>query len=226
MIRKNCVAGLAVLALLVSAQAASARPDRFGSAEMFPGEGVTEASQHGMTEGHLPPVSQGVKLIGKAEVTNPAGSGNDGRVADVSAYGKYAFLTAFREPTCERAGAHVIDMSDPKHPFEVTSAFMETTPFNYAGEGSDTLRLKNQYFDGVLFIHQNETCPGAPAPTRTRTTRCPVRRRFRSRRRPVRTATPRWSRRQAPSTRGRSILRRGSTDPRSTRLRARRSGIR
>jgi len=169
LIRKNCVAGLAVLALLVSAQAASARPDRFGSAEMFPGEGVTEASQHGMTEGHLPPISQGVKLIGKAEVTNPAGSGNDGRVADVSAYGKYAFLTAFREPTCERAGAHVIDMSDPKHPFEVTSAFMETTPFNYAGEGSDTLRLKNQYFDGVLFIHQNETCPGAPAPTEPRT---------------------------------------------------------
>ena len=82
-------------------------------------------------------------------MTNPAGTGNDGRVADVSAYGKYAFLTAFRDPTCERTGAHVIDMSDPKNPFEVTSAFMETTPFNYAGEGSDTLRLKNQYFDGV-----------------------------------------------------------------------------
>ena len=60
-------------------------------------------------------------------------------------------------------------MSNPKNPFEVTSAFMETTPFNYAGEGSDTLRLKNQYFDGVLFIHQNETCPGAPAPTAPRT---------------------------------------------------------
>ncbi len=168
--RKNRVAVLAVLALLVGAQTAAARPDRFGSTEMFPGEGVLKASlQHDMTGGHLPPVSEGVKLVGKAEVTNPAGTGNDGRVADVSAYGKYAFLTAFRDPTCERTGAHVINMSDPKNPFEVTSAFMETTPFNYAGEGSDTLRLENQFFDGVLFIHQNETCPGAPAPTAPRT---------------------------------------------------------
>jgi len=68
-----------------------------------------------------------------------------------------------------RAGAHLIDISDPAHPFELTSAFMETTPDNYAGEGSQTLRLKNQFFDGVLFIHQNETCPGAPAPTQPRT---------------------------------------------------------
>jgi hypothetical protein len=121
--------------------------------------------QHDMAGGHLPPVNRGVKLIGKAEVTNPAGTGNDGRVADVSAYGKYAFLTAFREPTCERAGAHVINMSDPKNPFEVTSAFMETTPFSYAGEGSLTHRIKNAHFDGVIFVHQNETCPGAPPPT-------------------------------------------------------------
>ena len=97
-------------------------------------------------------MSYGVKLVGKAEVTNPAGTGNDyAGFADVW-YGKYAFLTVPR-PDHERTGAHVINMSDPKNPFEVTSAFMETTPFNYAGEGSDTLRLKNQFFDGVLFIH-------------------------------------------------------------------------
>ena len=156
---------LGMLAALVLAASAAARPDRFASQEMFPGEGVAEEEQQGMTEGHLLPISQGVKFVGKAEVTKPAGSGNDGRIADVSAFGKFAFLTAFREPTCERTGAHVIDMSDPKNPFEVTSAFMETTPFNYAGEGSDTLRLKNEFFDGVLFIHQNETCPGAPEPT-------------------------------------------------------------
>jgi len=167
---KYRVAFLAMLAVLVMTAQAAAHPDHgVGSKEMFPGEGVVVGDQHGLTEGHLPAVSQGVKLVGKAEVTNPSGAGNDGRVADVSAYGNYAFLTAFREPTCERAGAHVIDISDPKNPFEVTSAFMETTPFNYAGEGSQTLRLKNEFFDGVLFIHQNETCPGAPAPTEPRT---------------------------------------------------------
>jgi PA domain/LVIVD repeat len=156
---------VALVVVLTTAQAATAKPDRFGGTEMFPGEGIAEPMQHDMATGHLPPVSYGVKLVGKAEVTNPSGAGNTGRVADVSAYGKYAFLTAFREPTCERAGAHVIDISNPKKPFEVTSAFMETTPFSYAGEGSLTHRIKNQYFDGVIFVHQNETCPGAPAPT-------------------------------------------------------------
>lgn len=136
---------------------------------MFPGEGVVHDDQHGSTEGHLPPVSRGVRLVGKAEVTNPSGAGNDGRVADVSAHGNHAFLTAFRDPTCERTGAHVIDISNPQSPFEVTDAFMETTPHNYAGEGSQTLELHNRFFDGVLFIHQNETCPGAPAPTAPQT---------------------------------------------------------
>lgn len=161
---------LAVLlgALAFGAAAATSHPGHpdhdFGK-EAFPGEGVAPDDQHGGAAGHLPPVSEGVRLVGKAEVTNPSGAGNDGRVADVSAFGNFAFLTAFRDPTCERAGAHVIDISDPASPFEVTSAFMETTPNNYAGEGSQTLRLKNAHFDGVLFIHQNETCPGAPAPT-------------------------------------------------------------
>jgi hypothetical protein len=159
---------LAVLAVLVVAvPTATAHPDHpgEGSKEEFPGEGVLPGDQHGQTAGHLPPVSQGVRLVGKAEVTNPSGASNDGRVADVSAYGNYAFLTAFRDPTCEKGGAHVVDISNPRNPSEVTSAFMETTQHNYAGEGSQTLRLKNEFFDGVLFIHQNETCPSAPAPT-------------------------------------------------------------
>jgi hypothetical protein len=42
---------------------------------------------------------------------------------------------------------------------------MDTTEHSYAGEGSLTHRIENQYFDGVIFVHQNETCPGAPAPT-------------------------------------------------------------
>jgi hypothetical protein len=155
-------------ALLLGAPAATGHPGHpdhdFGK-EDFPGEGVLIADQHSATGGHLPPVSKNVKLVGKAEVTNPSGAGNDGRVADVSAYGNHAFLTAFRNPTCVKAGAHVIDISNPAAPFEVTSAFMETTPNNYAGEGSQTLRVNNAFFDGVLFIHQNETCPGAPAPT-------------------------------------------------------------
>ena len=114
-------------------------------------------------------MNRNVRLVGKAEVTNPSGAGNDGRIADVAAYGNYAYLTAFREPTCVATGAHTINIADPAHPFEVTSAFMPTTPDNYAGEGSQTLAIDNAFFKGVIFLHQNETCPGAPAPTVART---------------------------------------------------------
>ena len=65
--------------------------------------------------------------MGKAEVTNPSGAGNDGRVADVFGYGNYAYLNAFREPTCVKTGVHVIDIHDPANPVEVTSAFIPTT---------------------------------------------------------------------------------------------------
>src|SRR5918996_5227047 len=124
----------ALFALLAVGPAAIAHhPHHPSGKEDFPGEGVLPADQHSQQDGHLPPVDRNVRLVGKAEVFNPAGTGNDGRVADVSAYGNYAFLTAFRNPTCERAGAHVINIADPAHPFEVTSAFMETTPQNYAG---------------------------------------------------------------------------------------------
>lgn len=171
MAKRHAFLVVATAALTVFAAPASAHhPEHAsGSTEMFEGEGVVHADQHGGNEGHLPPVRYGVNVIGKAEVTNPSGASNDGRVADVSAYGDHAFLTAFRDPTCERAGAHVIDIGDPKAPVEDKAAFMETGAGNYAGEGSQTLRMKNRYFNGVLFIHQNETCPGAPDPTAPRT---------------------------------------------------------
>jgi len=96
---------LVLSALLAGGSVAVAHPGHpehsSGSKEMFEGEGVALDDQHGVTAGHLPPVSRGVRLVGKAEVTNPSGAGNDGRVADVSAYGDHAFLTAFpSRPAC------------------------------------------------------------------------------------------------------------------------------
>src|SRR5687768_7226974 len=67
-------------AVVLSAPAAIGHPGHpdhdSGSRELFPGEGVALDDQHGVTEGHLPPVSKGVRLVGKAEVTNPSGAGN------------------------------------------------------------------------------------------------------------------------------------------------------
>ena len=117
--------------------------------------------------GTLPSVSYGVSLVGRAQVTNPSGAGLARHIADVAAYGDYAFLTAYREPTCERTGAYVIDIGDPKAPVEVPSAFMETTAGNYVGEGPSVIEIDNEYFRGALFIHPNEIYAQAHAPDPT-----------------------------------------------------------
>ncbi len=145
---------------------ASAHPDHGVGREEFPGEGVDFSKQHDGTEGHLPPVTHHVRVVGKAEVANPSGAGNTGRVADVFHYGDYAYLTAFREPTCEAGGVHVMDIHDLENPFEVTDAFIPTSAGSYAGEGIQVIKIKNRNFRGDVLIHQNETCddtliPGA-----------------------------------------------------------------
>ncbi len=167
-LRVPCV--LAIAIALLSPSMAGADPDPgdpgAGSVELFPGEGVVLGrQQHGSTTGHLPPVQNNVTLVGKAEVTNPSGDGNTGRVGDVFAYGDYAYLTAYREPTCEQTGVHVMDISEPTAPFEVTGAFIPTSVGSYAGEGIQVIRLDNEFFSGDLLIHNNETCPFGPAPT-------------------------------------------------------------
>ncbi|MGH3521030.1 MAG: PA domain-containing protein [Haloechinothrix sp.] len=153
---RRAVLVTAVLALVVPG-AAAAHPDhdRGGSyKEQFPGEGVAYDKQHEGEDGHLPARQENVSLVGKGEVTNPSGAGNTGRVADVFAHGDYAYLTAFREPTCEAGGVHVMDISDLSAPTEVTDAFIPTSPGSYAGEGIQVIRIG----DLDVLIHQNETC--------------------------------------------------------------------
>jgi len=159
----TAAAGAAALTLLVPI-GAFAHPDHGGDAgggELFPGEGVQVEGdkQDSGDAGHLDPVSYGVDLVGKGEV-GPTGAGNDGRVADVYAYGDYAYLTAFREPVCE-GGVFVMDTSDLTKPTEIPESFMPTSLGSYAGEGLQVITIG----DRDVLMHQNETCPGAtPAP--------------------------------------------------------------
>lgn len=152
----------AALALSVLAPlTATAHPDHGQSQrELFPGEGVASSGykQHGEVSGHLDPVNENMKVVGVATVGNPSGSESSrGRVADVSAYGKYAYLTSFRTDNCLGGGAWAVDMSDPANPVE--DEFLPTTPGNYAGEGSQVFVPKYGEFEGSrLFLHQNETC--------------------------------------------------------------------
>ncbi|MFE2643067.1 LVIVD repeat-containing protein [Streptomyces nigra] len=127
----------------------------------------TAPGDHPPDRGHLPPVTYGVRLVGRTGVTNPSGAGLERHICDLAAHGDRAFLTAYREPTCERTGAYVIDISDPRAPGEIPGAFMETTRGNYVGEGPGVIEMDNEHFSGVLFIHGNEIYAQAHAPDPT-----------------------------------------------------------
>jgi hypothetical protein len=146
---------------------AAAHPDHDegrSDQELFDGEGVLGDKQHGSAGGHLPPKQENVAVIGKAGLTAPAGTDGDmtGRVADVSAYGDYAYLTSFRADDCLGGGAWVVDISDPTAPEE--AGFLPTTDGNFAGEGSQVITAEyGPYAGRQLFLHQNETCSAALA---------------------------------------------------------------
>lgn len=173
LIRRRAPVVLAIaLALgLLAPSVATADPDhparsRSTGGEAFPGEGVAlEGLQHDAPDGHLPAVQRNLKVVGKAEVTNPSGAGNDGRVGDVFAYGDYAYLTAYYEPTCVDTGIHVVDISNPAAPAEVPGAFIPNSVGSYVSEGIQVVRMDNQFFTGDLLLHNNETCPFGPPPT-------------------------------------------------------------
>lgn len=156
-----CAASL--LLVLAAPGTAGAHPGH-GAAEgeLFPGEGIRTAKQPEPDTGNLPAtVSGDVRLVGKAPVANPAGL--TGRIADVTAFGDFAYLNAFRDPTCERGGVHVMDLSDPAHPVEVPEAFIPTSPGSYAGEGIQVVQPIHPAYRGTLLVHQNETCDSAQA---------------------------------------------------------------
>jgi hypothetical protein len=158
------IAATACLVLTAPLVAAAHPEHGSGSREQFPGEGVVHDKQHDGEDGHLPATRKNVDLVGKAEVTNPSGAGNTGRVADVFAWGNYAYLNAFRDPTCEAGGVHTMDIHNLSRPRELTDAFIPTSPGQYAGEGIQVLRYGyagKGSFVGDVLIHQNETCDPA-----------------------------------------------------------------
>ena len=112
--------------------------------------------QHGGDEGHLPPVSSNVLKVGSIDLFSDAEQ--PGRIGDVSAKGNYAYLTVFREPTCERGGIQVVDISDPANPKK--GPYIPSHQGTYAGEGSQVISMNTPSFKGDLLIYNNEICAG------------------------------------------------------------------
>lgn len=114
------------------------------------------SQQHGEEEGHLPASSANVTKIANLDLF--ADEEEPGRIADVSAYGNYAYLTAFWEPECDRGGVYIVDISDPAAP-----EFVSLIPSHrgtFSGEGSQVIHLETESFTGEVLAYQNEICPG------------------------------------------------------------------
>lgn len=151
---------LAVAAALLLGAAPAAAHD-----EVWVDDGVLDSGkethnhhsqQHGEEEGHLPASSANVTKISNLDLF--ADEEEPGRIADVSAYGNYAYLTAFWEPDCDRGGVYIVDISDPAAP-----EFVSLIPSHrgtFSGEGSQVIHLETASFSGEVLAYQNEICPG------------------------------------------------------------------
>jgi hypothetical protein len=108
--------------------------------------------QHGPATGHLPGSSENVELVGRVDIQGAA----PGRVADVAAFGNYAYLTVRQPAGCLDAGVAVIDISDPTQPQQV--GFIDSTDGSLPGEGSQVLDMSTPAFTGQVLVFNNELC--------------------------------------------------------------------
>jgi hypothetical protein len=116
---------------------------------------MSAAQQHPGGPGHLPPGSENMELVSKLDLTSVPGG-----IADVAAFGNYAYLNAFA-PECVAndgagTGVHVVDISDPTAPSKV--GFIPAHENSFVGEGIHIVRASTPSFTGDILIHNNETC--------------------------------------------------------------------
>lgn len=155
--RKRFLISAVALAMLFASGTAFAHqgPDHAG---YDPADGPPEAEhQHGAPGGHLPASSHNVGLVGKVELTNVPGG-----VADVSAFGNFAYLNAFNpecagRPGAQGTGVHVVDISNPANPVKVN--FLPSEPNSYQGEGVHVISFRGRQY----LLNNNETCNSSVA---------------------------------------------------------------
>lgn len=98
-------------------------------------------------------------FVTRASTSTSSRPGDEaGRIGDVSAKGNFAFLTHYREPTCERRdrpGRRHLQPGQPKK-----GPYIPSPLGTYAGEGSQVVSLNSKSFEGDVLIYQNEICAG------------------------------------------------------------------
>jgi hypothetical protein len=153
----RAVAAAASVVLLTASAAAAHDINRLqDDGAVNSGKETHAHDQHGGIDGHLPATSHNVNVIGKIDLFTEAEQ--EGRVADVSAKGNYAYLAMFREPSCDRGGIQVVDISNPASP--KAAGLIPSHLGTYAGEGSQVIAVDTSFFKGDLLVYQNEICAG------------------------------------------------------------------
>ncbi len=135
---------------MLSPTAAYAGPDE--PAQVTPEGVITGDAQHGGDEGHLPAKQENVELVGRADIIG----GGEGQVADVAAFGNFAYLTVRDPEGCSDAGVAIMDISDPTAPKQV--GFIDATEGSFPGEGAQVLDVKTKSFSGQILLFNNELC--------------------------------------------------------------------
>ena len=130
---------------------------------LVPAGAAANPGQHGGDAGHLFGTGDWgkIELVGQLEVTQ-----TEGLVADVAAYGNYAYLANWGEPDCAGpekggvnspdAGAWVIDISDPANPVEVN--FIPMPQDTRPGEGMQVTHVETKWFSGEILVMNAEAC--------------------------------------------------------------------
>ena len=140
-------------ATLLSPTAAFAHPESGGvSDEGVIAPGSEEAKQHGGIKGHLPAKQENVTVIGEQAIDGA----DEGRVADVAAFGNYAYLTVRDPESCADAGVAIMDINDPTDPEQVK--FISATNGSFPGEGAQVLDIATKSFTGQVLLFNNEIC--------------------------------------------------------------------
>jgi hypothetical protein len=101
--------------------------------------------------------NRGLELVGKYDLSGKLAG--DGRVADVSAKGNWAYLTMFYEPVCGRGGVQIVDISNPAAP--KAGAYIPSHTDTFSGEGSQVVSINTSAFKGDVLVYQNEWCPNS-----------------------------------------------------------------
>jgi hypothetical protein len=149
------LAAVSVLTLAVTGGTAAAIPPGHYTWNPEDGPPPAHMGEQPGGPGHLPAGSRNMELVSKLQLTDiPEG------IADVAAFGKYAYLNKF-SPECESndgsgTGVEIVDISRPRRPQNV--GFIPAETNSYVGEGIHVVRADTSFFRGDILIHNNETC--------------------------------------------------------------------